>query len=294
MRDFIAVDIGGTFIKYGLVSDEGIVLEKQETPTEAACGAEQLVHKVTGLIAALLAKNPNVAGIGISTAGIVDTKSGIILYANENLPGYTGTHLKEIIETQFKLPAAINNDVNAAALAEQWVGAGAGRKNFFCMALGTGIGGAIVLDGKLYKGTHFRAAEIGYFNKKRDEDYFEKRASTAALINMAAEELHTEEKLDGITIFSRAKAGAAAYVDIVDAWVGEISPGLANIICMFDPEVIIIGGGVSKQKDFLLKKIRASLPVYLPLPLLEGIELVTAECENDAGLIGAVYELANK
>lgn len=294
MGNFIALDVGGTFIKYGIISRKGQVLVKRETPTEASKGTVCLIHKIISLIEMLMSQDSTIEGIGISTAGIVDTEQGIIRYANENLPGYSGTRLKEIIENRFNIPVIVNNDVNAMALAEQWVGAGTGKNTFFCMTIGTGIGGAIVINGNLYKGMHFRAAEIGYLNKQDSQTCLETQASVSALIDRVKRELHIEEELDGIAIFSRAKNGDNAYLKIVEAWIEDISKGLANVICMFDPEMIIIGGGVSKQKKFLLDKIKISLPTYLPLALLEGIEIITAKCENDAGLIGAVYEFAKK
>jgi glucokinase len=291
MGNYIAVDIGGSFIKYGIISASGEVLKRQETSTEASLGASHFIRKVTGVIELLSEQESDIEGIGISTAGVVDTEQGIIVFANENLPGYTGTKVKQIIEKQFNLPTIVNNDVNAMALAEHWIGAGVGRKNFFCMTLGTGIGGAVILDGQLYQGGHFRAAEIGYLNYKGGEAYFEKQASTGALINKVKKELQTDEDVDGFGIFAKIKAGEPVYCNIFAAWIEELCQGIANIIYMFDPEMIIIGGGVSRQKNFLLGKIKHSLSHYLPPAFVNGIELEVAKCGNDAGLIGAVYGL---
>lgn len=290
MRNFIALDIGGTNIKYGIVNDIGEVIKKSEIATEAQKGPVELLSKITRIIEVLLKENNDISGIGISTAGVVDTEKGSILYANNNLPGYTGTNLKEIIEEKFNIRTIVNNDVNSAAMAEQWVGAGKNRKTFFCMTIGTGIGGAIVIDGKLYKGVNFRAAEIGYLNKVNAEVYYEKMASTSALISKVKKELNIEDNIDGKSIFEKVKAGDETYNKIYSQWIDEICKGMSNIIYLFDPGLIIIGGGVSKQKEFFIDSIRKSISKYLPEEFLEGTSIEVALCGNDAGMIGAVYE----
>lgn len=292
MKNFIGIDIGGTSIKYGIVNEEGKVLFVSETPTEGKAGADKLVGKIKNIINLLISKHKDIHGIGISTAGVVDTKEGTIIYANENLPGYTGTNLKHLIEKEFSIKTIVNNDVNAAALAEAWVGAGRGIDNFFCMTLGTGIGGAIVINKKLYKGVNYKAGEIGYINKVKGKNmYYEKKASTSALIKIAekAGGLHDSE-LNGKVIFEKAKAGNVGYSHIIDSWVDEICKGIQSAICLLDPGVIIIGGGVSLQKDYLLDKIKNRLPEFLPEGFMEGTEIVMAECGNKAGLIGSIYE----
>lgn len=293
MKSYVALDIGGTSIKYGIVNDKGEVVNKFETPTEAHKGADNLISKVIDIIKAMLEKNPDTCGIGISTAGVVDTENGVILYANNNLPGYTGARIKEVVEQKFSIPTIVNNDVNAAAMAEYWVGAGKNKKTFFCMTIGTGIGGAIIIDGKLFKGMNFRAAEIGYMNKTSDDYYFEKAASTSALINKVKKELKVDENIDGLSIFECVKKGDTALNRIFDQWIDEICRGIANIICMFDPGIIIIGGGVSKQKDFLIDRLKKNLPKFLPESFMNGTLIEVAECGNDAGIIGAVYEFSD-
>lgn len=294
MRKFVALDIGGTSIKYGIVNDKGEVINKAETPTEAGKGAQKLICKIADIVDLLLKENKDIDGIGISSAGVVDSNNGIILYANDNLPGYTGTRLKEIIEEKFNKNTIVNNDVNSAALAEQWVGAGKNINTFFCMTIGTGIGGAIVIDGKLYKGKNFKAAEIGYLNKLGNEECFESKASTLALINKVKKELNISENINGLNIFENIKSGNNDYKIIFNQWIDEISKGIANVICLFDPGLIIIGGGVSKQKNFLIDNIYKSLRKHLPEEFLENTIIKVAKCGNDAGMIGSVYEFLKR
>lgn len=290
MKKFIGLDIGGTKIKYGIVNDSGEVINKFEMPTEADKGVSNLIYKVINIIELLLNENKEINGIGISTAGIVDSNKGVIIYANDNLPGYTNTKLKEILEKKFNIQAIVNNDVNSAAMAEHWIGAGKNIKTFFCMTIGTGIGGAIVMDGKIYKGTNFRAAEIGYLNKRGNEECYESKASTSALIKKVKEELYIKNNIDGLSIFESVKSGELDYVKIFNEWIDEICKGIANIICLFDPGLIVIGGGVSKQKEFLINSINQNLNKYLPDEFLKNTVIKAAQCENNAGMIGAIYE----
>ncbi len=291
MKNFIAVDIGGTSIKYGIVEENGEVLFSSETPTEAEKGAENLIKIVKSLISSLIKKYKDIHGIGVSTAGVVDTKDGSIIYASDNLPGYTGTKLKYIIEKEFSIKTIVNNDVNAAALAEAWVGAGRNVDDFFCMTLGTGIGGAVIINKKLYKGVNYRAGEIGYLNKISGQNiYYEKKASTSALVKMAKDEIKDSRDIDGKFIFHKAKQGDKYYCNIIDNWVEEVCKGIQNVIYVLDPGVIVIGGGISLQKDYLLDKIKERLLNFLPEGFTTSTEIVMAQCGNDAGLIGSVYE----
>lgn len=288
MRKFASLDIGGTSIKYGVVNDEGKVICKFSVPTEAQNGAEKLMDKVILKIHKLLSIAPELEGIGISTAGAVDTENGVIVYANENLPGYKGMHVKNIIEDHFKLPVKVNNDVNCAAIAEHWVGSAVSKDTFFCITIGTGIGGAAFINGKLFKGRNFRACEIGYLGRNEQGSYFEKLASMSSFVGRIKKELNAN--VDGIQIFENIKNGNAAYINIYNEWICEIAKGLSDIVYLFDPGLIVIGGGVSAQKDFFINGIRDKMVNFLPNEFLKGTEIKSAECGNDAGIIGAVYD----
>ncbi|HBC75056.1 MAG: hypothetical protein A2008_08160 [Candidatus Wallbacteria bacterium GWC2_49_35] len=292
MKIFAALDIGGTFIKYGTVSEKGEVVTRFETPTEGRKGAAYLMDRICGIIDSLLKNTSEIAGIGISTAGIVDSDTGTIVYANDNFPGYAGVNVKATLEKKFEIPVLVNNDVNSAALAEHWVGSAMGVKTFFCMTVGTGIGGAILIDGKLFRGSNFMAAEVCYFNKKGRDEYYENRASVTALIDMVKKELDPAGAVDGVSIFNNINAGAAEYFEIFERWTDELSAGIANVICMFDPGLVLIGGGVSRQKIFI-DAVRRKIKGLLPPVFVEGTVINAAGCGNDAGMIGSVYEFKN-
>jgi glucokinase len=290
MRKYVSVDIGGTNIKYGVVSGSGEVLYSNVIATDAVNGGENLIKRVTGLIKSLLDENSGISGIGISTAGVVNTLSGEVIYASANLPAYAGTQWKRIIKEQFNIKCSIQNDVNAAALAEAWLGAGKGRSIFFCLTLGTGIGGAAFIDGKLYKGVNFRAAEIGYLNINSISGNFEENASTRSLVERVKNELNCDN-LNGMVVFERARSGGTDYNHIIDLWVNELSKGISNIVYLFDPGLIIIGGGVSNEGEYLLNKIYKGLKHNILSSFMDGTELKMAECGANAGIIGAVYDL---
>lgn len=290
MRHFIAIDIGGTEIKYGIVNDIGEVVIRKKRKTDILNGIELLIENIKQIVRELLDCNDVISGIGISTAGVVDTEKGEIIYAGDTMPGYAGTNLKIILQDEFGLPVKINNDVNAAALGEGWVGAAKDVDTYFCMTLGTGIGGAIVIDKKLYKGKNFKAAEIGYMGKIKGSQFmYEKKAATNVLVQ-AARILLKRDDLEGIVIFDRAKMQDNDCLSLIDKWTEEIAKGLGDIICLLDPGLLIIGGGVSKQGDFLTDKIKEKLPLFLPKTFLENTEIKTAQCGNDAGMIGSISE----
>jgi predicted NBD/HSP70 family sugar kinase len=290
MRYFIALDIGGTDIKYGIVNEIGTVVIRKKRKTDILNGIELLIENIKQIVRELLDCNDVISGIGISTAGVVDTEKGEIIHAGDTMPGYAGTNLKIILQDEFGLPVKINNDVNAAALGEGWVGAAKETDTYFCMTLGTGIGGAIVIDKQLYKGKNFKAAEIGYMGKIKGSHFiYEKKAATNVLVQ-AARILLKRDDLEGNVIFDRAKMQDDECLFLIDKWTEEIAKGLADIICLLDPGLLIIGGGVSKQGDFLTDKIKEKLPLFLPKTFLENTEIKTAQCGNDAGMIGSISE----
>lgn len=293
MRYYIAIDIGGTHIKYGIVAEDGHIYAMDSCETHVAFGIAALKQTVVDVVASLQDEAFAITGIGISTAGVVAAETGEIIYAGPTIPNYAGTNLKNLLEETFKVPTLVENDVNAAALGEAWLGAGQQTATFFCLTLGTGIGGAVVLDDKLHHGVHSRGGEIGYMNKQSREDLpFEQKASTSALLAKAAARLQVAEtEVDGRDIFAKARAGETVYEQLIDEWTDDIARGIAPVICVLDPGLIIIGGGVSQQGDYLLHKIREHLYTYIPTAFVDTLTLKTATCGNKAGMLGAIYPM---
>lgn len=316
MKMYIALDIGGTSVKYGLVTELGEIIFSGYMPTNPEAGKEQLIERLAETVKRIreaamgaldhddsgfeipgLSVETEIAGIGVSTAGIVDSSTGEVLGGVENIPQWKNVNVRHELERRTGLETRVINDVNAVALGEAWKGAGRNQKTFFCIALGTGIGGAIVIDSKLYEGVRFRAAEIGYMRMSVSQsDNYEMRASTSALIRRVRELLPSElaNELDGKAIFQKAQSGDVNYCKALDLWLDDVAQGIADMICMLDPGLVIVGGGVSEQKTYLTEKLSTIVDRYLPEDLRGGTAIVPAVCGNHAGMLGAVSLFARK
>lgn len=292
----IGIDIGGTTIKYGLLDLEGNLLEKSEIETEASKGVENLYKKLFSIIESYKEKE-KIVGIAISATGQIDGEKGKVIGGNDIIPGWIGSEVVKEIEKRYQLPTVLENDVNCAALGELWKGKG--EKNFICLTIGTGIGGAIILNGELFRGKNGIAAEFGHIqiekNGKRclcgKKGCFERYASTTALIDMVKEE--TGELLDGKEIFLRALKNSK-YQKIIDIWIDYLTDGLSSLVYIFDPNLVVIGGGVTKQGDKLLEKIRQSLEKKIGENHKKSLKIEFALLGNDAGIIGAEYLLKKR
>lgn len=284
----IVLDIGGTAIKSGLYID-GTLTDIRETPTEASRGGAHVTARAKEIIAAYQQHTP-FERIGISTAGQVDPVRGQIIYANENIPGYTGTKLKEILEQEFHVPVAVENDVNAAAIGESVFGAGKNHNNFVCLTYGTGVGGAIFSGGKLYSGSSYSAGEFGAIvthpeARKIAEDMFsgcyEKYASATALVKSAQQ--FDSTLINGRKIFERLEEPEVK--ELVDRWILEILYGLTTIIHMLNPECVILGGGIMEQ-PYVIEQLRTRLYPNI-MSSFRQVKLEKAALGNRAGMLGA-------
>lgn len=279
------LDIGGTSIKSGIY-EAGALSGVKETPTHAERGGEAVMRTALGV----LRDYAPFDAVGVSTAGQVDPEQGMIRYANSNIPGYTGMRIREILEREFGVPAAVENDVNAAALAEGVFGAGAGERDFLCLTYGTGVGGAVIEDGKLWRGSAFSAGEFGgmvVHGEDRDvrKDMFsgcyERYASVTALVRQAQA---LDRQLDsGRKIFARLDE--AEVQELVDRWIGEVVWGLVSLIHIFNPSCIVLGGGIMEQ-PYILEKVRKTLYENI-MPGFRNVEILQARLGNTAGLLGA-------
>ncbi|WP_164667740.1 ROK family protein [Virgibacillus doumboii] len=286
MRNFLAFDIGGTLIKYGVLTEKGVFLEKSEKPTEAYLGGMEVLNKVKQLGDELIERY-NVSGICISTAGQVDSRKGEILYASSLIPEYTGMQVKKDLEAYFSLPVEVENDVNCVGLAESWIGKGKDAKSLFCLSIGTGIGGSYIIDNKLHTGHSFSGGEIGYIPIEGSK--MEELASTRILIrNVANEKDISEDELSGKKIFDLAHKGDDICIQEINRLVYYLSKGIATIAYMMNPEMIVIGGGITNQKDYLYQLIMEQLKRDMIPSILEKTKIEIAGNLNDAGMIGAL------
>ncbi|WP_125979996.1 ROK family protein [Loigolactobacillus iwatensis] len=282
---FLAFDIGGTTIKYSLVDERLHFSAGDRCSTEH--NRDGHILKQLQAITAAYQKEYTLNGIGISTAGIVGAE-GQIQYAGPTIPGYQGTELKKVLVQQSGLPVVVVNDVDAALLGEQLAGAAQGKGAVYCVALGTGIGGAYLNHGQLLNGAHATANSLGYtlYDRKTKTNY-EQRASTLTL-----EHQLVDLKTSVPAAFDKARRQEAPFTTIINNWAAEVATGLANIILLFDPEILLIGGAVSQQGDFLLTLLNRALEPLLP-PNLCQTELRVTQLADRAQLFGAVANFYN-
>lgn len=288
MKKYLCVDVGGTSIKFGIYSGEGELIRKldpiETVNTETHNGIVEAVLSVATKV------QTEVEGVAISTAGITDTNEGRIIYSGYTIPGYTGTNWKELIKEATGLPCEIQNDVNAAALGEKWLGALKEVQNGVCLTVGTGIGGAVLLNGKIHSGVNFSAGEIGYMDI--GEDNLQNLASTSSLVKRVKK--RKWETLSGFEIFKKAKAGDQICKEEIQRMVEYLSKGLVNIVYLFNPEKIVLGGGVMAQQDYLKPLIVEAVAKRIQDPFFLSTEFAFAELGNDAGLLGALYHFKQK
>lgn len=282
-------DIGGTSIKYGLADENrsGFALvEAGETDSNAkeikGLGIQEKVIRLTEK----MAEKYLLTGVSISTAGMVDEKMGCILYANENIPEYTGVDWKKKFDVHFQLPCEVENDVNAAALGEYAYGAGAGYESLLMMTIGTGIGGAIIQEGRIIRGHSHSAGEIGYMYM--DGMAFQDIASTTALVRKV-EKMLGEKDLNGRMIFQRAQNGDRICATAIEEICRKIATGIFNCVCLLNPEAVILGGGIMEQKEYLEPILDKCLREIMTEETYRHMRLEFAVLKNQAGLAGAYY-----
>ncbi len=287
---FLAIDIGGTSVKYGEVSHIGEISNKSKFEVHNLTSLEEFLEVLHQAIKPYI--EDGITKVGISSLGIFN-KEGLCLGGVENMPFLEGANLaKEVMAWNSQIKCHIMNDGVAAAMGEYWFGEGQGCQNFICITLGTGIGGAIVLDGKPLLGSHFQSGEIGYSNYDSETDYLELGYSTKGVLEEAARRMHLQE-IDGFFFVEQVKKKEPICSLVFQEWMTALAKVLANSILLLDPEKIIIGGGISGQKEWLCNGLNEKLQLHLPLSFREKVTVCAAKHGNDAGLLGAVTIFIN-
>jgi len=285
MKYYMAIDIGGTKIKYCILNEAGEVNEILDVDTPRSATGEEVIVFLKELIEGLW--HERIAGIGISTLGIVDEEQGIVVGACDNFPGLLKVRLKQELSLYFQRPVAVMNDVNAAALGEAFFGAGKALNCFYCLTLGTGIGGALVVNKKVYLGAHGMAGEAGYLWNGRQQSY-EELASVKAFLEAVWER---DKPISGVEIFDSIENGEIMYRTQFQQWVDHVAAGVKDIIYIIDPGVFIIGGGVSERGRFLTDYIQKSLDDQLMPDFKSKSKVIPAAHFNTANLLGAITAL---
>lgn len=286
----LAFDIGGTYIKYALCNDNFELTEKNKIPTNAKQGGQVIIQRIIDIIESY----ENIDRVAISTAGQVDSEHGVVVYSTDNIPYYTGMMVKSLIENKTGIPTFVENDVNAAALGEAHFGAAKGESDFICLTLGTGVGGAIFLNNKLYKGSASAAGEIGHMVIHAGgrqctcggEGCFECYASANALIK--AVNKISDEPLDAFQIFQKENMQRPEIRSEIDKWIDEIIIGLMNLIYIFNPPLIVIGGGIMNE-DYIIELIDRKIYSRL-MKSFKNVRIERSQKGNDSALLGVAYE----
>ena len=308
----IGIDLGGTNIAVGIVTEDGEISAKKSVKTGSQRPFEDIVKDMADCTLSLLEENgvslEDVLHIGIGAPGSIDTANGVIVYAN-NFKYGDHVPMANLLRKHIDKPVYIGNDANVAALGEVISGAAKGLKNAIMITLGTGVGGGIVIDGKIYEGQYSAGAELGHIMIVKDGEQctcgrkgcWEAYASATALIRQTAKamrenpdslmnQLTTLDNVSGRTAFEAARKGDNAGQKVVDRYIEYIAEGLIDMINIFRPEILIIGGGICNEGDYLLKPMRSYINQYVYAgSRLPEQKIAVAKLGNDAGIIGAAF-----
>ena len=292
-KTILGVDIGGTKIACALVSSGRLITPIDTVKTPRG----EKILSVVGKFYEKFAKKYLISGIGISTAGMVSNE-GRIVGSTGNIPGWQGTKVKEILQKKYRLPVVVENDANAAAYAEYQIGSARGANPLLMITLGTGVGGGVVVNGKLVRGAHFAGGEIGHirlsYTKQRlctcsRYDCLEAYASGNGLLALIKHYFpENYKKINTKHLFKLAKSknkNSIFAIRAIEDWHFYIAEGICNLFQVFDPEKIILSGGLSKEIDLKYLKNQVAKQV---LPALENkVHIEKSVLNNDAGLLGA-------
>lgn len=313
MKQYVfGIDIGGTTIKCGLFSSAGEILDKWEIHTNKKDEGRYILPEVAATIATKCAEKnisqDEIEGVGIGVPGPVTDEGVIVVGVNINWANEK--HVKAELEALINVPVSVGNDANVAALGELWLGAAKGAKNAIMFTLGTGVGGGIIVNGKVIAGANGAGGEVGHCTSVPEggnlcncgkKGCLETVASATGIVRETVKYLETTEdasslrdieNLEAKDVFDAAKANDAVGLKMVDQLGFYLGLTAANLATALDPEKIIIGGGVSKAGSILIDAVKKYYQLYAFAPVLHT-EFVIAELGNDAGIIGAAYLAKN-
>ena len=306
--NYLGIDIGGTSVKIGLVNENGEVLKSNNYSVSFDNYNTPIFETVKKSIKVFLQDNNilenSLSGIGVSATGQVNSNYGVIVGVGGNIKNWCGTEIKKELEEIYKVKTTVINDANSMVIGEKWVGKAKGYNNVIGITIGTGVGGGIIVDSKILLGNIGIAGELGHFsidaNGKKctcgNIGCYEQYASMTALIKEVIKEydvisnlLPKKEEINGKYIFEELDKGNIKIKEIVDKWIENIGKGLVSLTHIFNPEIILIGGAVSKQENLFINPLRKYVLSHVMEKFGETLKLEAAQLENNAGLVGAVY-----
>ncbi|WP_409346548.1 ROK family protein [Paenibacillus sp. MBLB4367] len=299
----IGVDVGGTKTNVGVITRSGEVIASVRVATQlpGRTVVDQVKAGIDEALDQFYALKPGEAlrGIGVGTAGQVDTASGSIRFASELIPGYTGTPVKRLLEEAYGLPVFVDNDVNVLALTEKYIGAAKDAKHVICIAMGTGVGGAVMTDGKIVHGAWGGAGEVGHMsvdfngpvcicgNRGCLEQYVSGTSIGRRMRELLAAEGRPDETVNARDVVERWLAGDRTASAIMDETIAALGGAIASLVHLFNPEVVVIGGGVAEAGEPLFVRLREEIGNRAMSSLLESAIIVPAYQGNMSGMLGA-------
>jgi glucokinase len=309
MQDYvIGVDVGGTNIKAGAVDYKGKILARQRALTEADQGAEPILNKLQSMVTQLrgATSDGHLCGIGFGVPGAIRSREGIVTQA-PNVPSWDGLPVRKMLEERLQLPCFIENDANAIAIGEMWMGSGRGYDHICCLTLGTGVGGGVVIDGELLRGADGMAAELGHIAVQADGPRcncgsygcLESYASATGILRMLAEERKQqrpssifqlpENRITTAMIYEHARKGDPLCNEVLRKAGKGLGVGLATLVNMFNPEILIMGGGIAAAWDLLVPPALETMHQRAFHAMAERVKVMPALMEDDAGIFGTAY-----
>ena len=296
----IGIDFGGTSIKLGLIQAGGLMQRAESLPTLNYPSGDAMLAAILSAVDNLRALHPGVSAIGAGLPGIVDSKHGVVHHLT-NVKGWINVPLRELLTIHTGLPAVIENDANAMTYAEWKFGAGRRRQHVVCVTLGTGVGGGLILDGKLYRGARLGAGEIGnmsidyrgvpgvYGNHGALESYVGNRqiAARAVLNYGAAGKTRTLAECAPALLAEAARQGDEVARQLWEETGVMLGASLCDVVWLLNPDALVLGGGVAQAGELVFGPLRRTLKERTSPVFYEHLEILPAELGSDAGLIGA-------
>jgi glucokinase len=310
-RLYAGIDIGATNVKFGLVAGDGEIKFRGQTATPNDGIPEKLFEAVARCGEALLLEADDAGGrveyIGVGSPGSIDVVSGVIQGTCPNIPGWVGFPLRDRLAERLNLPVQVDNDANCAALAEFRFGAGQGFRHIICLTIGTGIGGGLIINGRLHRGADWSAGEVGHMIVTGEPAgpqgvYLESLVSSRALVARVREKLGDDSspafkslvgddpgRLTVRKIFTAVKRNDRLATDIITAMARTFGTYLASLVNVFNPELIVLGGGVVEGGNLFVDMVRETV-LSAALPSAKAhLGVVPAQLGNAAGFIGAAF-----
>ena len=301
MKEYaFGIDLGGTTAKIGLFKTTGELLEKWEVPTDTSNAGEHILKNLAAAVQGKMQEKglaaEQVEGVGVGVPGpVLDSRIVPIICAN--LGGWGERNVSAQLSGLLDgMKVLVGNDANVAALGEIWMGTAKGCRSAVMVTLGTGVGGGILTGGRLLEGARGLGGELGHYRTHALDGVlctcgasgcWERYAATTALVRAAQPRNHKWR--DGRAIFESAHAGDPIILALLEDWTDEIAQGLAGLVHIFNPQLILIGGGVSAQQELLIEPIARKVRASIMPAFAEGLEIRAAQLHNDAGMVGAVY-----